>query len=272
MARFAPVFDLGGGDFVGGTFAGHLDVSRVTPAPRQPARFGGSVTTNIVILAAGVGSRLGRPHPKPLTPLADGETILARALRQLTSRFSRHSIHLVVGFKKEMIMEAMPDVGFIYNQAYGDTNTSKSLLKALTILGPGGVLWLNGDVVFDDRVLDDLLPHLAMDRSFVCVNTAKVADEEVKYTLDTAGYIAALSKTVFDGALGEAVGINFVSAGDRSMLARRLDECDDTDYFERGIELAIAKDGLRFEALDISRHSVIEVDFAEDLARANETF
>jgi choline kinase len=230
------------------------------------------VTCNIVILAAGVGSRLGRPHPKPLTALADGETILSRALRQLTGRFSRHSIHVIVGFKKEMIMEAVPDVGFIYNQAYGDTNTSKSLLKALTIVGPGGVLWLNGDVVFDERVIDDLLPHIATDRSFVCVNTASVGEEEVKYTLDNDGHVQQLSKTVPHGARGEAVGINFISAEDRPMLTRRLDECDDQDYFERGIELAIDKDGLRIDALDISRHPVIEIDFAEDLIRANNTF
>lgn len=230
------------------------------------------MANNIVILAAGVGSRLGKPHPKSLTPLTNGETILHRALRLLTSRFSRYSIHLVVGFKKEMIMEAVPDVGFMYNQDYGDTNTSKSLLKAFNIAGPGGVLWLNGDVVFDDKVLDDLLPHLAMDRSFVCVNTESVAEEEVKYTLDANGYIKELSKTVGEGALGEAVGINFISSGDRNLLARRLEECDAQDYFERGIELAIDKDGLQIEPLDISRHRVIEVDFAEDLARANDTF
>ncbi|QSB15255.1 phosphocholine cytidylyltransferase family protein [Natronosporangium hydrolyticum] len=229
------------------------------------------MSCSIVILAAGVGSRLGRPHPKPLTPLVGGETILGRALRLLTARFSRHSLHLVVGFKKEMVMEEAPEVGFIYNQYYGDTNTSKSLLKALTIVGPGGVLWLNGDVVFHEAVLDDLLPHIAMDRSFVCVNTAAVGDEEVKYTLDGEGYIDQLAKTVTDGALGEAVGINYISANDRPALARRLRECADQDYFERGIELAIAEDGVRIEAVDVSRHLVVEVDFAEDLARANES-
>lgn len=228
------------------------------------------MSCSIVILAAGVGSRLGRPHPKPLTRLADGETILGRALRQLTSRFSRHSIHVVVGFKKEMVMEEVPDVGFIYNQHYGDTNTSKSLLKALTIVGPGGVLWLNGDVVFHEGVLDDLLPHIATDRSFVCVNTAPVGDEEVKYTLDGQGHIRQLSKQVTEG-LGEALGINFVSADDRPALTRRLRECEDHDYFERGIELAIEKDGIRVEHIDISHRSVVEVDFAADLARANES-
>nr|AHL24485.1 UDP-N-acetylglucosamine pyrophosphorylase related protein [Glycomyces sp. NRRL B-16210] len=178
----------------------------------------------------------------------------------------------MVGFKKEMIMEEVPDVGFIYNQAYGDTNTSKSLLKALTILGPGGVLWLNGDVVFDPQVLDVLLPHIAMDRSFVSVNTAKVSDEEVKYTLGADGYIASLSKTVSEGALGEAVGINYVSADDRAVVAKRLVEVEDQDYFERGIELAIGKDGVRFEAVDISQHNVIEIDFGGDLDKVNETF
>lgn len=229
------------------------------------------MSCNIVILAAGVGSRLGRPHPKPLTPLANGETILGRALRLLTARFSRHSIHLVVGFKKEMVMEEVPDVGFIYNQHYGDTNTSKSLLKALTILGPGGVLWLNGDVVFPEGVLDDILPHIAMDRSFVCVNTAAVGEEEVKYTLDAQGYVRQLSKTITEGALGEAVGINYISADDRPVLTRRLRECEDQDYFERGIELAIERDGLRIEALDISHRAVVEVDDNTDLARANES-
>lgn len=227
---------------------------------------------NVVILAAGVGSRLGKPHPKPLTPIAGGSTILERAVTHLSSRFNKHSIHLVVGFKKDMIMEAVPDVGFIYNPLYGDTNTSKSLLKALDVLGPGGVLWLNGDVVFDEAVLDQVLPLIAMDRSFVCVNTASVAEEEVKYTLDDAGYIDQLSKVVGEGALGEAVGINYISANDRPLLAKRLEEVGDQDYFERGLELAIERDGLEIQAVDVSAHPVIEVDFLEDLERANRTF
>jgi choline kinase len=230
------------------------------------------VAINVVILAAGVGSRLGKPHPKPLTPIAGGGTIVERALTHLSNRFSKHSVHLVVGFKKDMIMEAVPDVGFIYNPFYGDTNTSKSLLKALNVLGPGGVLWLNGDVVFDEAVLDQVLPMIAMDRSFVCVNTASVAEEEVKYTLNEEGYIDQLSKVVGEGALGEAVGINYVSANDRPLLTKRLDEVGDQDYFERGLELAIERDGLQIQAVDVSAHPVIEVDFIEDLERANQTF
>ncbi|MFM6978343.1 MAG: phosphocholine cytidylyltransferase family protein, partial [Micrococcales bacterium] len=85
------------------------------------------------------------------------------------------------------------------------------------------------------------------------------------------GYINELSKQVV-GGLGEAVGINYVSAADKAALIQRLGEVDDQDYFERGIEYAIEKDAARFKAVDISDLYAVEVDFAEDLERANELF
>jgi choline kinase len=89
--------------------------------------------------------------------------------------------------------------------------------------------------------------------------------------LDAQGYINELSKQVV-GGLGEAVGINYVAAQDKKALIDRLQEVGDQDYFERGIELAIDNDGLKFEAVDISDLYAVEVDFAEDLDRANELF
>ena len=173
--------------------------------------------------------------------------------------------------KLEAIIERFPEATFVYNEFYDQTNTSKSLLKALRASGDGGVLWLNGDVVFDPQVLVRVTPHMDANQSFVVVNTSKVSDEEVKYTLDAAGFIDQLSKQV-QPALGEAVGINYVAAQDKAGLIARLTEVDDQDYFERGIEIAIAKDGLKFKAVDISDLYAVEVDFPEDLDRANELF
>ena len=222
----------------------------------------------VVILAAGLGTRLGKPHPKPLTPLSTGESIIHRAVRQLSEHDPRTHITAVVGFKLDLLMEALPDIAFVYNEVYDSTNTSQSLLKALRLSHDGGVLWLNGDVVFDESILPLLAEHAAQGRSFVCVNTDSVADEEVKYTLDADGFIAELSKTVV-GGLGEAVGINYVSAEDKAILIERLAQCGDQDYFERGLEIAIAEDGLRVLPLDISAYAVVEVDFEDDLDRAN---
>ena len=65
------------------------------------------MSPRVVILAAGVGSRLGKPHPKPLTPIAGGRTIMDLQLRHLSDRFDADLISTVVGFKKEMLMEEL---------------------------------------------------------------------------------------------------------------------------------------------------------------------
>lgn len=226
------------------------------------------MSINAVILAAGMGTRLGRPWPKPLTPLSDGRTIMQQQMENLHQAFDSVRIMTVVGFKLELILEAFPDVAYVYNEAYDQTNTNRSLLKALRLSAPGGVLWMNGDVVFDPAVLRMIQPLIDEDRSFICVNTAAVGEEEVKYTVDETGHVALLSKKVSD-ALGEAVGINYVSSKDKDLLIARLSDCDDSDYFERGIEIAIERDGMKVFPIDISQFFAVEVDFEEDLSRAN---
>ncbi|MFG1926280.1 NTP transferase domain-containing protein [Cryptosporangium sp. NPDC048952] len=229
------------------------------------------MSPQVVILAAGLGTRLGRPHPKTLTPLRDGKSILRHQLDRIGAAFGADTrVTIVVGFKMNLIMEAAPEALFAYNEVYDQTNTSKSLLKALRLSASGGVLWLNGDVVFVDGLLEHVAEQVAADESFICVNTESVADEEVKYTLDGDGFVKDLSKQVRVGALGEAVGINYVTEADKATLIQHLDAADDQDYFERGVETAIADAGSRFRAVDISRFGVVEVDFDADLARANE--
>ena len=223
-----------------------------------------------VILAAGMGTRLGRPFPKPLTPLSDGRTIMEQQIDNLRQVFGADvRITTVVGFKLDLILEAFPEVTYIYNEAYDQTNTNRSLLKALRLSTEGGVLWMNGDVVFDPQVLEKVSDLMEADTSFICVDTAVVGDEEVKYTVDDDGYVDELSKQVVN-ARGEAVGINFVSDSDKPTLIDRLSECSDADYFERGIELAISHNSMRVIPVDIGEFFAVEVDFEEDLTRANE--
>ena len=74
------------------------------------------------------------------------------------------------------------------------------------------------------------------------------------------------------GGIGEAVGINYVSAADKKTFIRHLTRVDDQDYFERGIELAIQNEGMHVEPMDISDLYAVEIDFAEDLERANDLF
>ncbi|MEQ6898941.1 phosphocholine cytidylyltransferase family protein [Microbacterium sp. KR10-403] len=227
------------------------------------------MTVQTVILAAGMGSRLGRSLPKSLTKLNDGRSIMGQQHDNLHAAFGRDvRITTVVGYRAETIVEAFPKADYVYNDRYDQTNTSKSLLRGLSSTGRGGVLWMNGDVVFDPRILGRAIPYIEADQSFVAVNTSKVSDEEVKYTVAADGSIKELSKTVV-GGIGEAIGINYISSRDKKALIRQLHRVDDQDYFERGLEFAIFDDGLKLVPMDISDLYAVEVDFAEDLDRAN---
>jgi len=217
-----------------------------------------------VILAAGVGSRLGKPHPKPLTVLSTGETILQRQIAALTKYIGADNIIIVVGFKKDLIMEEFSNELFVYNNVYDNTNTSKSLLCALNKIHNEDVLWLNGDVVFDADILKPIIDY---NGSCMAVNTDSVAEEEVKYNTNNDGTIRQVSKIITDG-LGEAVGINKITKENLNLFKKSLEICEAQDYFERGLEFSIDK-GLKLFPIYISNFLCMEIDFIEDLNQIN---
>jgi choline kinase len=115
-----------------------------------------------------------------------------------------------------------------------------------------------------------LAPYIKRDESFITVDVSSVSDEEVKYITDADGNILELSKTVpANVAQGEAVGINYVSSKDKKKFLKRLIEVDDQDYFEGAIELTIKQDDVKWTPVDISEFYAVEVDFPDDLVRAN---
>jgi len=217
-----------------------------------------------VILAAGVGSRLGRPMPKSLSVLPSGETILGRMISTLRT-VGVSKIVVVVGFKAHVIMESHPDVYFRYNPFYYITNTSKSLLCAVEDLDED-VIWANGDVVCDRGVIEEVVDYPG---NCVAVQRAKCDDEEVKYTVGESGAINAISKEVSRG-LGEAVGVNKIVRRDLGLFTESLRRCRDEDYFEMGIEKIL--DGVQVWPVDVTRHRCIEVDFSADWERAKVMF
>jgi L-glutamine-phosphate cytidylyltransferase len=218
----------------------------------------------VVILAAGKGSRLGHGHlPKTLTPLVDDLTILGHQLQSLGRYISLSNVIVVVGYHKEEIMERYPDLLYVFNPSFAEENTSKSLLRALRKCDED-VLWINADVVFHDSVLD---PVFALQKTGMVVNVGRVGEEEVKYRTDGKGRIVEVSKKV-ERAEGEAVGINFVTKADLGQLCEQLDVCEAQDYFEKALEGCIVE-GMDVRSIPIEASLCTEVDFPEDLVRAN---
>ena len=54
----------------------------------------------------------------------------------------------------------------------------------------------------------------------------------------------------------------------RDFLLKHLSNCQDSDYFEKGLDLAI-KSGLKVTAVDILDFFCMEIDFSKDLETVN---
>lgn len=222
----------------------------------------------IIILAAGKGSRLGDPNlPKTLTLLNNGKSILEYQLENICQHISLDSVHIVVGFQKELIIEKFSSLSFIINPHFAHENTSKSLLRALNALSglDDDVLWINGDVVFHPSIF---LKICNQKKSSMIVNTSPVGEEEVKYRTDDHYHILEVSKTVLKPE-GEALGINLFKADDLSVLKENLNKCDPHDYFEQAIQWCIDQ-GVIVQAIPIPDSLCAEVDFPQDLDKVNQ--
>lgn len=230
-----------------------------------------SGTLRAVILAAGRGTRLGRSGPKCLTLLGDGRTILQRQLDNLQLVLGDDvDVTVVVGHLATHVIEAAPGVRYVYNPDFATTNTARSLALAMTAVPAGDLVWMNGDVVFEPEVLVRLLGG----RAGIClaVQEGAVAQEEVKYVLDSSGWVRHLSKDVVPQvARGESVGVNLVRRDVRGVLLQNILACTDTDYFEKGVEAAIAA-GVRVDAVDVADLLAVEVDTPDDLVRARQEY
>jgi len=217
-----------------------------------------------IVLAAGTGTRIGNQLPKCLMILPSGKTIMENQVALLRDNGIKEII-VVVGFKKDVIMEEFPDLIYRYNTFYHITNTSKSLMMALESIDEDDILWINGDVFLESEVIRRVLSEPG---NVMAVNISKCGEEEVKYKTGGDGGIVEISKSVTD-AEGESVGVNKITAKSFSVFHESLKECGDDDYFEKGIEICISK-GIRFNPVDISACKCIEIDFKEDYERVKE--
>jgi len=213
-----------------------------------------------IILAAGMGKRLGSSMPKPLTILVNGKTIMDFQVERLSSIVGIKNIIVVVGYKKEMIMEKFPQLSFVYNDAFAQTNTSKSLLLALRNVSDD-TMWLNGDVYFDADA-----PKLLLNVGFSCclVDRKMCGHEEVKYDLNEDGFIHHISKNI-PKPQGECLGVNIILKKDLDIFRDELEKVGNQDYFEEALENLTVFKKISLKPVEVGAFYCHEIDFEEDL-------
>jgi choline kinase len=213
---------------------------------------------------------MGWDKPKCLLPFGD-QTILDFALEAfLANEIDRVSI--VVGYKPELVLATVKrhpvryDV--VVNPDYGETNTIYSLYLARDHLADD-FLYLNGDVLFDSRIVSKLL---AEEGSAFAVEEKLCGDEEVKVVVDGSRRITRIGKTLPPAeCLGEFIGVGkFDRSAGPAMIAalrRHNDELNNRmHFFEAAVDDILAEH--RFRAVSINGLPAIEIDTPEDYAAA----
>lgn len=236
-----------------------------------------------VILAAGIGSRLSPltdKSPKSLLAVG-GSVILERMIRNCLSCGMSQFV-LVLGHRADEIKQFVDKtfrgirVTYVINDRYRDTNTGYSLMLASTVVGTAEFIKFDADVVFDTKILRELvdsnLPNvLCIDRNIA------LADEEVKVIADDQMRVREIGKSVNPKtALGESIGIEKISAVTGPLLFAELKQMMESavntkEYYEAAYARLVEK-GIPFHALDITGMKWTEIDTAEDFASANAMF
>lgn len=229
-----------------------------------------------VILVAGVSRRLyplTEYRPKCLLEVG-GKTILDHQL-DAVSALGIREVCLVVGYRREQIREhaehRYPELEFTYriNHHFFETNTAYSLWLAGEEFLDRDFVYMNGDVLFEPRLLERTVaaPGLAT----LAVEAKKCGDEEVKVIVDEAGRIHQIGKGLDPArCLGEFIGVARFAAPITAYFFQALDALahggSRNDYFEAALAKLAPQHAL--QAVDVTDLPCIEIDFPEDYERA----
>ena len=229
-----------------------------------------------IILAAGVGRRLGNAAPKVLLDF-DGKTLLARHIEALHAH-GVHDIAITVGHRRDLIRDelgrigALDGVALIDNPRYREGSVVSLAVQRERLAAGTTVLLMDGDVLCDSRMIGRLIAA-SPENVLLFDEAIEPGDEPVKICLrgETIVDFAKLPQHAHDRH-GESVGFFRFSPG----MAAALAECANAYVragragaeYEAALRELIVAEPARFGCEDIGDLPWTEIDFEADVARA----
>jgi len=234
-----------------------------------------------IILAAGRGLRMQQPADQELPKCLlrfGGMSLLERHLR-LLGRLGVHDVVLGVGFRHDLIEAELDRVGLrpqlVLNEGFefGSVLTVHATAQALT--RGGDVLLMDADVLYHEQILEGLVAgdrpvnRLLIDRDF------EAGDEPVKVCIRD-GIAIELRKQLVPGltydSIGESIGFfRLCESGARRLATLAAEYVAGSRAHlphEEAVRDLLHEEAHPFEALDITGLPWIEIDFPEDVTRA----
>lgn len=223
----------------------------------------------VLILAAGIGSRLGAGIPKILVEVS-GRTILSRHVDSLIlAGIALEEVTVVTGYRSDDVTEACRVLGLktVYNPRWNTPGTFSSF--AAIPPSDTSLLIIHGDLVWETGLAMGTL-NCRGDIA-IPVDPRNRADEEAMKAEVLGSRLLRLSKALpVSRSAGESMGMFFVR---HHRILHRLSEClsdDPSANFDDAVNLATGF--LRTEAWITDQFVWEEVDTPEDLAAAGRKF
>jgi choline kinase len=218
---------------------------------------------DVLILAAGVGSRLQLDTPKCLIEVG-GKSLLQHQLDALDAHGAER-VTLVLGYQQDRVRAAAADRAHVLtSDCFERTNSLYSFWLARRAI-EGDVLVMNSDVLFDPEILSDLL---AVEGSALAYDSTSGTDEEHMKVRARRGRLLRMSKNMAPMyAHGENLGLVHLSApaaraafsaADRLVRQGRTNEWVGAAFTEIAAQH-------RISCCDVAGQPWIEIDSMEDL-------
>jgi choline kinase len=231
-----------------------------------------------VIVAAGMSSRLyplTLERPKGLLKVND-EELLKRSVKLLRD-IGMDDIAIVLGYKKEMIMETLGNsITYISNPFYRQCNNMGSLWFAKSWIGSDPFVYMHGDIIYHKDILqlnyDDAMKHdCALD---LVTDFGPVNEEAMKVRVTADNMLIESQKNIpLHEAKGEWTGIAFVKdpASTFSYIEKVLFD-EGLNYYDTHAFTQMAAQGHKIFCSSTRGLPWLEIDFLEDYERAKEIF
>ncbi len=227
-----------------------------------------------LILNSGMGSRMGvltKEHPKCMTEIIHGETILSRQLKQLSDMDIKNVV-ITTGHYDNVLAEYCREldlplqIQFVHNPRYKDTNYIYSIYCAKDFLDDDIIL-MHGDLVFDDGVLESVID--SVESCMTVSSSLSLPEKDFKAVVDN-GYVKKVGIEFFDNALA-AQPLYKLKKDDLSKWMAKI-----TEYCENGNTSVYAENALNeldgacnIRALDVKDELCAEIDNPEDLKKVS---
>ncbi len=224
-----------------------------------------------LILNSGLGSRMGvltSEHPKCLTEVSSTDTILSRQLR-LIEAIGITEVVMTTGYYDDVLikycdsLDLTLNITYVNNPIYDKTNYIYSIYCAKEYLRDQDIIFMHGDLVFEQSVLEDLIscPESCMKVS----STIPLPEKDFKAVVKD-GYVKKVATTCFDDAM-EAQALYKLNKEDWNLWLDKIVEFCENDNRNVYAENAFNEisDVCHIKAYDVEDRLCSEIDTPEDL-------